>query len=233
MRTSRGILPTCAPAGTFGYADAVRGRFITFEGAEGVGKTTQIARAATHLRARGLEPLVTREPGGTPLAEQLRDLVLGAGHGPVTATAELLIMFAARASHVAEVIRPALDAGRCVLCDRFTDATEAYQGGGRGIRHEWVRTLADIAHPGLAPDLTVIFDASADIARGRVCARGRDEDRIEAEDAEFFERVRNAYRAIAAREPQRVRVVDATRPETEVAESVAKLLDAVIEEGIR
>lgn len=226
---SRGTWPTCAPAGTFGYADGVRGRFITFEGAEGVGKTTQVARAATHLRARGIDPLVTREPGGTPLAEKLRGLVLEPGHGPVDATAELLIMFAARASHVAGVIRPALEANRCVLCDRFTDATEAYQGAGRGVDPAWIRALAGIAHPGLAPDLTIVFDAPAEVARARISTRGLGEDRIESAGAAFFERVRTAYLAIAAREPNRVKVLDATRPEAAVAADVAALLDAAID----
>jgi dTMP kinase len=206
----------------------VRGRFITFEGAEGVGKTTQIARAAAHLRAQGMEPLVTREPGGTPLAEELRALVLEPGHGPVDATTELLLMFAARASHVADVIRPALAAGRCVLCDRFTDATEAYQGAGRGVDRNWIRALAGIAHPGLEPDLTIVFDVPATVADARLAVRGARQDRIEAEDAGFFQRVRAAYLDIAVREPGRVRVVDAMRPEADVAASVAALLDAVL-----
>lgn len=211
----------------------MRGRFITFEGAEGVGKTTQVARAAAHLRARGIEPLVTREPGGTPLAEKLRALVLDPAHGPVSATAELLVMFAARASHVAEVIRPALESGRSVLCDRFTDASEAYQGGGRGIDARWIRSLAEIAHPGLQPDLTILFDAPAEIARARLAGRGGRHDRIESEDAAFFDRVRAAYLEIAAREPGRVRVVDATRPEAEVGSSVTALLDAALPDGLR
>jgi dTMP kinase len=211
----------------------VPGRFITFEGAEGVGKTTQISRAAAYLRARGIEPLVTREPGGTPLAEKLRALVLEPGHGPVDATTELLIMFAARASHVAEVVRPALADGRFVLCDRFTDATEAYQGAGRGVDPASIRALAAIAHPGLTPDLTVVFDVPAAVANARLARRGAGQDRIEAEDPGFFERVRAAYLAIAAREPQRVRVVDATRPESEVAASVAALLDAIYPGGNR
>lgn len=206
----------------------MRGRFITFEGAEGVGKTTQIARAAAHLRGRGIEPLVTREPGGTPLAEKLRTLVLEPGNGPLDATTELLMMFAARASHVTEVIRPALAAGRCVLCDRFTDATEAYQGAGRGVNRNWIRALAGIAHPGLDPDLTVVFDVPATVANARLAVRGARQDRIEAEDAGFFERVRAAYLDIAVREPGRVRVVDATRPEAEVAISVAALLDSAL-----
>lgn len=203
----------------------MRGTFVTFEGAEGVGKSTQLARAAEYLRARGVDPLVTREPGGTPLAERLRSLVLEPGHAPIGATAELLIMFAARASHVEEVIRPALAAGRCVLCDRFTDATEAYQGAGRGVDAAWIRTLADIAHPGLAPDLTIVFDVPPSVARARLASRGAGQDRIESEDAAFFERVRRAYLAIAVREPGRVRIVDATRPESEVAACVALLID--------
>jgi dTMP kinase len=206
----------------------VRGRFITFEGVEGVGKSTQIARAAALLRARGIEPVVTREPGGTRLAEKLRALVLEPALSPVSATAELLVMFAARASHVAEVIGPALTAGQCVLCDRFTDATEAYQGGGRGIDAAWIRQLAAIAHPGLTPDLTLVFDAPARVAHARIAGRGAGQDRIESEDSAFFERVRGAYLAIAAREPVRVRILDATRPEGEVAADVARLLDALL-----
>jgi dTMP kinase len=221
-------LPTCAAVAAFGYADGVRGAFITFEGVEGVGKSTQIALAAAHLRDRGIDPIVTREPGGTALAEKLRALVLEPGHGAVSATAELLIYFAARASHVDEVIRPALAAGRCVLCDRFTDTTEAYQGGGRGVDAASIRALAGIAHPGLDPDLTLVFDAPAEVTHLRLAGRGAGRDRIESEDAAFFERVRRAYHAIAAREPARVRIVDATRPEAEIAAGVAAMIDGVL-----
>ncbi|MGH8198527.1 MAG: dTMP kinase [Steroidobacteraceae bacterium] len=210
----------------------MRGRFISFEGIEGVGKSTQVALAAAHLRSRAIEPLVTREPGGTPLAEKLRALVLEPEHAPLGATPELLIMFAARASHVAEIIRPALRRGRWVLCDRFTDATEAYQGGGRGVNPVWIRQLARIAHPRLTPDLTFVFDAPHAIARARVGFRGAGHDRIEAEDAAFFERVRQAYLAIAAREPERVRVIDATRPEGDVAAAVAQALDAELSDSV-
>jgi dTMP kinase len=206
----------------------VRGAFITFEGVEGVGKSTQISLAAAHLRRHGIEPVVTREPGGTPLAEKLRALVLETGHGPVNASAELLIYFAARASHVAEVIRPALAAGRCVLCDRFTDTTEAYQGGGRGVDAASIRALAQIAHPGLAPDLTLVFDAPADVTHLRLAGRGPGRDRIESEDAAFFQRVRRAYQAIAEREPDRVRIVDATQPQAEIATVVATLIDGAL-----
>lgn len=211
----------------------MRGVFITFEGVEGVGKSTQVARAADSLRKRGIDPIVTREPGGTALGEKLRALVLDPQHGALGATEELLMMFAARASHVSEVIRPALAAGRCVLCDRFTDATEAYQGGGRGVSLATIRQLAEIAHPGLAPDLTLVFDAPAEVARARVSGRGASQDRIEAEDAAFFERVRKAYAAIAAREPHRVRIVDATRPEAEVAAGVARMIDEFLPAALR
>jgi dTMP kinase len=205
----------------------VTGRFITFEGIEGVGKSTQQALAAAHLRRQGIDPLVTREPGGTPLAEKLRALALEPAHAPVTPTAELLIMFAARASHVVEVIEPALRRGRWVLCDRFTDCTEAYQGGGRGSDPAWIRQLARIAHPGLAPDLTFVFDAPPELALARRAGRGDGHDRIEAEDAGFFERARATYLAIAAREPERVRVIDAMRAESEVAAEVIAALDAL------
>jgi dTMP kinase len=204
----------------------VRGHFVTFEGVEGVGKSTQVVRATAYLRGRGVEPVVTREPGGTALAEKLRALVLEPGHGPVSPAAELLLYFAARASHVDEVIRPALEAGRWVICDRFTDTTEAYQGGGRGIDARWIRELSRIAHPGVTPDLTIVFDAPAKVAMARLSGRGTGQDRIESEDTAFFDRARTAYAAIAAREPGRVRIVDASRGEDEVAAEVARLLDA-------
>jgi len=228
MPTCRATWPTCAAVAAFGYAEAVRGAFITFEGVEGVGKSTQIARAAAHLQGRGIDPIVTREPGGTKVAEKMRALVLDPGHGPVSPTAELLIYFAARASHVDEVIRPALASGRCVLCDRFTDTTEAYQGGGRGVPAGTIRALAGIAHPGLTPDLTLVFDAPAEVTHQRLAGRGAGRDRIESEDTAFFERVRIAYQAIATREPHRVRIVDATRPESEIAADVASTIDGVL-----
>lgn len=209
----------------------MRGRFVTFEGIEGVGKSTQHAFAAEHLRRRGIEPVVTREPGGTPLAEQLRTLVLGPQHAPIGATEELLIMFAARASHVADVVAPALAEGRWVLCDRFTDTTEAYQGGGRGIDPAWIRQLAAIAHPGLAPDLTFLFDAPPSLALGRLAGRTRSHDRIEGENTQFFGRVREAYLAIAAREPERVRIIDAAQAEETVARAVGDALDGLLAGG--
>ena len=214
-----------------GYADPVRGRFITLEGIEGVGKSTQMALAARHLRDSGFEPVLTREPGGTPLAEALRALVLQPRKESIGVTAELLMIFAARASHVADIIRPALDCGRWVLCDRFTDATEAYQGAGRGVDIATIRRLADIAHPGLAPDLTLLLDAPPAIALPRAASRGVRPDRFEAEDGNFFDRVRRGYLGIAAREPTRVRLIDATGSEQQVASAIARELDALIDAG--
>jgi dTMP kinase len=209
----------------------MRGRFITLEGIEGVGKSTQVARAAAHLRARGLDPVVTREPGGTPLAEQLRRLVLEPQDGPVDRSTELLLIFAARANHVAGVIRPALRRGRWVLCDRFTDATVAYQGGGSGMNEAWIRQLARIAHPRLEPDLTLLLDASPAVAMARLAGRGGRADRFESEDATFFERVRQRYLGIAAAEPDRVRVIDASASEAEVSAAIARAIDEALPAG--
>ena len=199
--------------------------FITFEGIEGVGKSTQLAHAATQLRSHGIDPLLTREPGGTPLAEALRALVLKRRDQPVGVTAELLMIFAARANHVTDVIAPALAAGRWVLCDRFTDCTEAYQGAGQGVDVATIRQLAAIAHPGLMPDLTLLLDAPPAAALARAASRGEKPDRFEAETGAFFERVRRGYLAIAAREPGRVRLIDATGSEQQVAASIARELD--------
>ncbi|MBX3702682.1 MAG: dTMP kinase [Steroidobacteraceae bacterium] len=206
----------------------MRGRFITFEGIEGVGKSTQIARAAAWLRARGCEPVVTREPGGTPLAEQLRRIVLDPQDGPLAPSTELLLIFAARADHVATVIRPALRRGRWVLCDRFTDATLAYQGGGSGMNEAWIRQLARIAHPRLEPDLTLLLDAEPALALARLAGRGGRADRFESEDAAFFGRVRQRYLALAAAEPGRVRVIDAAQGEGQVADAIAAVIDAAL-----
>lgn len=204
----------------------MRGRFITFEGIEGVGKTTQAALAADYLRSRSIQVVQTREPGGTPLAEKLRALVLEPRERPLGVTTELLMIFAARASHVADKIRPALGKGQWVLCDRFTDATLAYQGGGSGVNTAWIRQLARIAHPRLTPDLTFLFDAPPAVAMSRVVGRGNRPDRFETEDAEFFARVRQAYLDIAAREPARLRIIDATPGEGEVAAAVRRAIDA-------
>lgn len=184
-----------------------RGRFITLEGVDGAGKSTHVAWIAERLRARNRPVLVTREPGGTPLAERLRELVLSEPMDPI---AETMLLFAARADHVRHVIDPALRAGTWVLCDRFTDATFAYQGGGKGVAAELIAHLAQVSHDGLLPDRTLVFDCSYEVSRERLNRTGRAPDRFERENREFFERVRHAYLALARSDPERIRVVDAS-----------------------
>lgn len=207
------------------------GRFVTFEGIEGVGKSTQVQRAADSLRAEGLEVVVTREPGGTPLAEAIRRLVLEPQSDRLDGVAELLLMFAARSIHLANLIEPALARGAWVLCDRFTDATEAYQGAGRGIALEDIRALERIAQRGRRPDLTLLLDAPVEVAMERSHRRGGQSDRFEAETAGFFRRVRQGYLDIAAREPERMVCVDAARDIEAVAIDVARALRRLRQEG--
>lgn len=185
-----------------------RGRFITLEGIDGAGKSTQIDAVAAALRSRGLPMVLTREPGGTALGEALRDLILSQ---PMTAETETLLLFAARAEHLARVIRPALAAGQWVLCDRFTDATYAYQAGGRGVAQERIAALEHWVHADLQPDLTLLLDVPPEVAAGRL-ARTRAADRFEAEEIGFFQAVRREYLARAGQEPARFFVVDGTRP---------------------
>lgn len=189
----------------------MRGRFITLEGIDGAGKSSHLDAIATHLRARGREVLVTREPGGTPAAERMRELVLDTEMSP---RAETLLVFTARADHLERRIRPALDRGCDVLCDRFTDATYAYQCGGRGVPVDWVASLEQLVHPDLQPDLVLLFDAEASLAQARRDARqqGSDADRFEREDRGFFERVRAHYLERARAHPARYAVLDAARP---------------------
>ncbi len=198
-------------------AGSKRGRFITLEGVDGAGKSTHLAWIAQHLKAGGREVVVTREPGGTPLAEKLRALVLAEPMDPLS---ETLVMFAARAHHVQGVILPALERGAWVVCDRFSDATAAYQGGGKGVSMELIRRLAQSAHPDLAPDRTLIFDCPYEVSRARLSASRRALDRFESEERAFFERVRATYREIAQSEPDRVRIIDASKSEREVKEEV-------------
>lgn len=183
-----------------------RGQFITFEGIDGAGKSTQIAFLADHLRAQGHTVRVTREPGGTPLGESLRTLILNQPMDPRT---ETLLVFAARAEHLAQVIRPALAAGHWVVCDRFTDATYAYQSGGRGLPGTDIETLAHWVHPDLQPDRTVLVDVPPEVAAARL-ASARAADRFEAEQGAFFVRVRDAYLERAQRDPRRFVILDGT-----------------------
>jgi dTMP kinase len=198
----------------------VRGRFITFEGIDGAGKSTQIAVVANALRARALPNVITREPGGTAVGEALRDVIL---HQPMGIGTETLLMFAARAEHLERVIRPALDAGTWVLCDRFTDATYAYQSGGRGMSAERIGELEQWVHPDLQPDLTLLFDVPPDVAAQRL-ARARSADRFEAEQVDFFARVRNAYLERARAEPQRFIVIDGTQPAEVIGARLGELM---------
>jgi dTMP kinase len=203
------------------------GRFVTIEGIEGVGKTTQVARLSESLTQRGIAHVLTREPGGTPLAERIRDLVLNAREEGLPPTAELLLMFAARSVHLANHIEPQLQAGRWVVCDRFTDATYAYQGGGRQLSMDPIRQLETLVQGARRPDLTVLLDAPVEEALRRARQRnaGQPADRFESERAEFFERVRGVYRALAAAEPARIVVVDATQPADTVAARITALLE--------
>lgn len=188
-----------------------RGRFVTLEGIEGAGKTTLAQALAGVLRARGLEVVLTREPGGTPLAEQIRRTVLERQGEIVSPVAETLLMFAARAVHLDNLVRPALQRGAWVLCDRFTDATRAYQGGGRGQDPALIETIAAAVHGDLRPDRTLLLDLPVATGLARARARsGEDADRFESETRPFFERVRARYEALAAAEPDRFRVLEAS-----------------------
>lgn len=185
-----------------------QGVFITIEGGEGVGKSTNLDYVAELLRGAGHSLVVTREPGGTPLAEDIRRLFLQTESEPICEMTELLLVFAARAQHLQQVIKPALAAGSWVLCDRFTDATYAYQGGGRGLNAAHIARLEQLVQGSLRPDLTLLLDAPVAVGRARVFARGAP-DRLEGEQLAFFERVRSTYLERASREPQRFRVIDA------------------------
>jgi len=209
----------------------VQGRFISFEGVEGVGKSTQLARCAAWLSEQGIEVVRTREPGGTPRAERLRKLLLERGDEPMPTPCELLLMFAARSTHLENLVHPAVARGAWVLCDRFTDATYAYQGGGRGLPERDIDSLVAIVHPGFWPDLTVLLDAPVDTGLARAHERnGADgPDRFETERREFFERVREAYLVRAGREPQRMRVVDASGSVDVVAHGVRSLIVPLLE----
>ena len=184
-----------------------RGKFITVEGIEGVGKSTNLAVLVETIKDAGFEVVATREPGGTPLAEDIRDLLMHRADEPIPPIAEVLMMFSARALNVENVIKPALAAGKWVVCDRFTDSTHAYQAGGRGVTEDVVDTLARWVHDTTRPDLTLLLDAPVEVGRARAESRG-DPDRFERERGAFFTRVRERYLSLAKREPQRIRIID-------------------------
>lgn len=210
-------------------AAGTRGRFISLEGIEGAGKSTVIREVHSVLDARGVNLLRTREPGGTERAEAVRDLVLSRQFTePLHANAELLLVFAAREQHLQEVIRPALGRGTWVICDRFTDATYAYQGAGRGVDDARIAMLAEWLHGDTWPDLTLLLDVPETVGLARIETRG-EPDRFEIEKAEFFARARAAYLARAKAEPGRFRVIDATAPLDEVRASARRAVEALLE----
>ena len=203
------------------------GKFLTIEGTEGVGKSTNMAFVRAWLEERGIELVVTREPGGTPLAEEIRALLLAKRSEKVDETAELLLVFAARAQHLAQVIKPALARGTWVLSDRFTDATYAYQGGGRGLSLAVIEQLEALVQQQLRPDLTLILDIDVGAGLQRASQRG-ELDRFESETLGFFERVRAAYRQRAEAAPQRYALVDAGQPLPQVQASIARELQRLL-----
>jgi dTMP kinase len=206
----------------------MKGKFITVEGGEGAGKSTQLAYVRQRIEAAGIALTVTREPGGTPLAEQIRTLLLDHRNGDMASDTELLLMFAARAQHLAELIRPALAKGEWVLCDRFTDSTYAYQGGGRGIETHRIAQLEDWVQGGFRPHVTLLLDVPVEVGMARAQARG-ELDRFEREQQAFFHQVREAYLERARQEPERFKVIDASCSIEEVQGQIDAVLDPLIE----
>jgi dTMP kinase len=207
-----------------------RARFITFEGTEGVGKSTQLQHAAATLRSAGIDVVVTREPGGTPMAEAIRELLLTPRDEMVNETTELLLMFAARAQHLHTLILPALAAGQWVLCDRFTDATYAYQGGGRGVATAQIEQLEALVQGATRPDYVILLDAPVEVGMARARKRG-ELDRFEQEAVAFFERIRAVYLDRASKSPSRYRVINAGQPLNDVTEQLTLLLRNIIIEA--
>lgn len=202
---------------------APRGKFITFEGIDGAGKSTHIRYCADLVASRGIELVSSREPGGTPLGEKLRELVL---HEPMHLETEALLVFASRREHIAQVIEPALARGAWVISDRFTDASFAYQGGGRGLDLLKIETLANWVHPELWPDLTILFDVPLEVARARLDAT-RELDKFEQEKADFFLAARNEYLRRAAQYPERFRVIDSTQTIEAIRVQLAAIIGAL------
>lgn len=199
------------------------GAFITIEGLEGVGKSTCLNIIKNELSKHGHKVLVTREPGGTQLGEKLREWILSGEPGSLSAKTEVMLMFAARSHHLEKVIRPALDKGHWVICDRFTDATFAYQGGGRGASREWLDNLKKMIHVDLEPHLTLLLDAPAEVGLARIA--NREADYFEREDKDFYRRVREAYIEISISEAKRVKVINATKPIDQVNDSLIAVIN--------
>ena len=207
-----------------------RGKFITVEGIEGVGKSTNIDFLSNLIEDNGFSVVRTREPGGTPMAERIRELLLEHGEEPMTDIAELLLFFAARSLHISNAIRPALEAGQWVVCDRFTDASRAYQGNGRGLNQDTINTLADWVQEDLQPDLTILLDAPAEVGMDRAGRRGA-ADRLEIEKTDFYARVRAGYLALAESEPERFAIIDASLPLDQVQAAIKEIADRLYKEN--
>lgn len=204
-----------------------RGKFITLEGGEGVGKTTNLSFISSYLQNHGIDVIVTREPGGTRLAEKIRELLLNSNNEGISESAELLLMFAARAQHIKHVIEPALSQGKWVLCDRFTDATYAYQGGGRSMNMSTIEWLENLVQGTLRPDLTLLLDAPVEVGIERAIDRGQ-LDRFESEKIDFFERVRQAYLRQAELYPERIKLIKADQPLSDVQNKLIDVLRPLI-----
>lgn len=204
----------------------MRGRLITLEGGEGAGKSSAVSCMADWLRSQGRDVVLTREPGGTPAAERIRAVLLDPATGDIEPLTEALLMFAARAENLAGVIRPALAAGQDVICDRFTDASRAYQGGGRELGMAAINALADLVHPDLEPDLTVVLDVPVEIGMARIRGRGQSPDRFEQNRTDFLQRVRSTYLDLAEAAPKRFAVIDASQAIDEVHRQIIDTLKA-------
>ncbi len=207
----------------------MQGKFITIEGIEGVGKSTNIDFISSYLKSRNINLIVTREPGGTELAEKIRKILLDPQKEEVPEVGELLLFFAARSFHVSNVIQPALAEGKYVVCDRFTDATIAYQGSGRGFNVDRINLIANWVHKNIEPDMTILLDAPAEIGMERAKKRGS-KDRMESEQMSFYRRVRKGYLNLAKNEPKRFAIIDATKSLIEVQKDITKHLENLVNE---
>ena len=207
----------------------MQGKFITIEGIEGVGKSTNIDFIASYLKSHNINLITTREPGGTELAEKIREILLNPQKEDVPEIAELLLFFAARSFHLNNVIKPALAEGKYVVCDRFTDATVAYQGSGRGFNIDRINLIANWVHKNLKPDVTILLDAPAELGMERAKKRGS-KDRMESEQMSFYRRVRKGYLNLAKNEPERFAIIDATQPLAKVQKEIKKHLENLVNE---
>lgn len=206
----------------------MNGKFISLEGIEGAGKSTQMAFIADYLQSKNIDVVLTREPGGTELGEQVRDLLLTPRDEKMVDDAELLLMFAARVQHLQQKILPALNNGQWVISDRFVDATFAYQGGGRGIDADRIQSLADWSLQGVSTDLTFLFDLPVAVGQERVTSRGNAKDRFELEKHSFFDKVRDAYLQAASAQPARIKVIDAAQPVNHIQDQLRAHIDQLL-----